>query len=146
MDIASIDKPNGIADFRSWGTFENITIRPRINRGYIQIAPGLFEKFVPKQPAHNSSGRFELPAGLELTGINNFKSTEPDFDRSSGLSVNNTAQPSQNSQGWYRVAALAIVSLGLMASFYFLRQNRPQPATTPSQAEQSRWLSAWSIA
>lgn len=108
-----------------------------VNRGYIQIAPGLFEKFVPQHSTHSSSGRFELPNGLELTGINSFKSTDADFDRSSALIVNDSQQYSPKPSGWYRVTAFVIVSLGLMASFYFLRHNRQQPATAPSQAEQT---------
>ena len=123
-----------------------------VNRGYIQIAPGLFEKFVPQNTTMATSQRFDFPPGLELTGINSFPDEEldeeldADFDRSSHLVSPAIALQSQKTNGWYRVSAMVIVGLGLIASFYFLRQNRQQSPTVPNQTQQSRWLNVWSVA
>ncbi len=127
-----------------------------VNRGYMQIAPGLFEKFIPHphaaKLAEDLSGRTfksrpdlgNFPAGLELTGLNLVKPSEtssiipsPDFDRSLEPIVDITAQTSQRSVGWYQAVALAIAGLGLTSSLYFLRQGLHKPNVTPSQQERS---------
>jgi hemolysin D len=125
-----------------------------VNRGYMQIAPGLFERFIPNQNAarlsesrsgrpFKSPNRGDLPPGLELTGLNLVKSEASsiipgtDFDRSSELIVDVTAQPSQKSIGWYQATALVLAGLGLTSSLYFLRQGLHKPSSTPSQQDRS---------
>jgi hemolysin D len=130
-----------------------------VNRGYMQIAPGLFEKFIPHPNAAYRSvdladrsfkpmpHRGNFPPEMELTGLNLVKSPEnsvltahPDFDQPSELVVDISAQTSQKSVGWYQAVALAIAGLGLTSSLYFLRQGLHKPTTTPNQSEQSNRL------
>ncbi len=127
-----------------------------VNRGYMQIAPGLFEKFIPHpnaaRLAEDLSGRpfkprpdrVNFPVGLELTGLNLVKSSDAssirstqDFAQPSEPIVDITAQTSQRSVGWYQAVALAIAGLGLTSSLYFLRQGLHKPTATPSQQEHS---------
>lgn len=130
-----------------------------VNRGYMQIAPGLFEKFIPHPNAGNRSvdpadrpfatmpNRGNFPPGMELTGLNLVKSAHnssvvanPDFNQPSELVVDVSAQTSQKSVGWYQAVALAIAGLGLTSSLYFLRQGLHKPSATPNQSEQSNRL------
>jgi hemolysin D len=128
-----------------------------VNRGYMQIAPGLFERFIPNQNADRLSGRAgkpfkaserrNFPPGLELTGLNLVRSTDassivpnPDRDRSSELIVDVTAQTSQKSVGWYQAAALVLAGLGLTTSLYFLRQGLHKPTAAPDRSERSERL------
>jgi hemolysin D len=130
-----------------------------VNRGYMQIAPGLFEKFIPHpnparlgddlagRPFKSRLDQANFPLGLELTGLNLAKSdtassisVSPDFDRSSEPIVDITAQTSHRSVGWYQAVALAIAGLGLTSSLYFLRQGLHKPTATPSQQEHSKRL------
>ncbi len=125
-----------------------------VNRGYMQIAPGLFERFIPNQNADRLSGdrgkpfkspqQRDFPPGLELTGLNLVRSTDasaivpnPDRSRSSELIVDVTAQTSQKSVGWYQAAALVLAGLGLTTSLYFLRQGLHKPTETPNPTERS---------
>jgi hemolysin D len=129
-----------------------------VNRGYMQIAPGLFERFIPNQNANRfleersgkpfkASERRDFPPGLELTGLNLVRSTDasaivpnPERDRSSELIVDVTAQPSPKSVGWYQAAALVLAGLGLTTSLYFLRQGLHKPTETPDRTEHSERL------
>jgi hemolysin D len=126
-----------------------------VNRGYMQIAPGLFEKFIPnkadagalawksKAKSAKSIDRFEYPAGLELTGIDNHKSiaSKTEFDRPSELIVDVTSlQQSRKSIGWYQAAALVLAGLGLTFSLYLLRQGLKKPANPPSQTDSAEQL------
>ncbi len=127
-----------------------------VNRGYMQIAPGLFERFIPNQNADRlgergkpfkSLERRDFPAGLELTGLNLVRAADPssivpnpDRDRSSELIVDVTAQTSQKSVGWYQAAALVLAGLGLTTSLYFLRQGLHKPTETPNPTERSERL------
>jgi hemolysin D len=129
-----------------------------VNRGYMQIAPGLFERFIPNQNANRfledrsgkpfkASERRDFPPGLELTGLNLVRSTDasaivpnPDRSRSSELIVDVTAQTSQKSVGWYQAAALVLAGLGLTTSLYFLRQGLHKPTETPERTEHSERL------
>jgi hemolysin D len=131
-----------------------------VNRGYMQIAPGLFEKFIPNQAdtgslawkskgkKAQSLGQIEYPAGLELTGINNKKNqsiaTNPansEIDRPSELILDVTAmRQSRKSIGWYQAAALVLAGLGLTFSLYLLRQGLKKPANPPSHQDRSQQL------
>jgi hemolysin D len=126
-----------------------------VNRGYMQIAPGLFEKFIPTkaeagalewQPKGNKmqpSSRMDYPGGLELTGINKHKSIVPgsEFDQPSELILEVTAAPkSRNSIGWYQATALVLAGLGLTFSLYLLRKGFNKPAATPSHQDRVQQL------
>jgi hemolysin D len=127
-----------------------------VNRGYMQIAPGLFEKFIPNKPEaglldRKSKGkedsqplnRMDYPGGLELTGINKQKSiaTGSEFDRPSELILDVTAtRQARRSIGWYQAAALVLAGLGLTFSLYLLRQGLKKPANPPSRQDQSQQI------
>ncbi|MCY7336832.1 MAG: response regulator transcription factor [Chamaesiphon sp.] len=109
-----------------------------VNRGYIQIAPGLFEKFIPNKieagtsaSTRNSNTQIDYPEGLELTGINKRKTKVPNLG--SSLAIVPLLR-SRKSIGWYQTTALLLAGLGLTSSFYLLRQgNSKSPDNTPSQ-------------
>ncbi len=141
-----------------------------VNRGYMQIAPGLFEKFIPtpldpefglleRQPQQQShphpvdfaSGtgyRDDFRQTLELTGIGTIEVpksraalSELDRERPSELILDITAlNPPRKSIGWYQAAALVFAGLGLTASLYLFRQGANKPASIPNRLEQSRRL------
>jgi hemolysin D len=125
-----------------------------VNRGYMQIAPGLFEKFIPNKAEaglldRKSQGtdiplnRMDYPGGLELTGINKQKSiaTGSEFDRPSELILDVTAtRQARRSIGWYQAAALVFAGLGLTFSLYLLRQGLKKPANPPSRQDRSQQI------
>jgi hemolysin D len=127
-----------------------------VNRGYMQIAPGLFEKFMPypgakitpdspqSRPFKSSSNRPDLASGLNLTGLNPFRTPQtksalssPDLDQPSELVVDVTAQSSRKSIGWYQATGLLIAGLGLTGGVYFLRQGLDRTVTNTSQETRS---------
>lgn len=126
-----------------------------VNRGYMQIAPGLFEKFIPnkaeaglvnpKSKGAKSSpiSQTNYPVGLELTGINKHKSvaTKSEFDQPSELILEVTAtKQARKAIGWYQAAALVFAGLGLTFSLYLLRQGLKKPTNPPSRQDQSQQL------
>jgi hemolysin D len=132
-----------------------------VNRGYMQIAPGLFEKFIPNKtesaalewkPRHQNDrvpySRVDYPGSLELTGITKpsvpqSKSIVPgsEFDQPSELILDVTALGrSRRSLGWYQAAALVLAGLGLTFSLYLLRQSLNKPAATPERQDRSQQL------
>jgi hemolysin D len=130
-----------------------------VNRGYMQIAPGLFEKFIPNKieagalewkPRHANErmpvSRFDAPGGLELTGINKHKHHHAlvpsgEFDQPSELVLDITALGrSRKSIGWYQATALVVAGLGLTCSLYLLRQSLKKPAATPDPQDRARQL------
>ncbi len=123
-----------------------------VNRGYMQIAPGLFEKFMPSprakvapdssenRPFKSSPSRTDFISGLNLTGLNPFRTapvksalSSPDLDQPSELILDVTAQSSRKSIGWYQATALLIAGLGLTGGVYFLRQGLDRTMTSTSQ-------------
>jgi hemolysin D len=132
-----------------------------VNRGYMQIAPGLFEKFIPNKAdagllewkSRNRNTKIPLsqidyPANLELTGINKNKATNSksmvvgsEFDQPSELILDvTTLRRSRKSIGWYQAAALVVAGLGLTCSLYLLRQGLNKPAATPTRQDRSQQL------
>ncbi|WP_373541230.1 response regulator transcription factor [Chamaesiphon sp.] len=111
-----------------------------VHRGYMQIAPGLFEKFIPNRSDtraltwQSPQSRHRLPldraeytGNLELTGIN--KHT-PHTASLATIPL----RRSPKSLGWYQAIALLLVGLGLTSSFYLLRQvHTTPPDSTPRQ-------------
>jgi hemolysin D len=127
-----------------------------VNRGYMQIAPGLFEKFMPypgarttpdstqSRPFKSSSSRADFGSGLNLTGINQLGQPQPksalsspNFDQPSELILDVTAQSSRKSIGWYQATGLLIAGLGLTGGVYFLRQGLDRTFTSTSQETRS---------
>ena len=127
-----------------------------INRGYMQIAPGLFEKFIPdrieagalewkprQRNAQMPVSRLDAPGSLELTGINKKSAIVPgsEFDQPSELILDITALGrSRQSIGWYQATALVLAGLGLTCSLYLLRQSLNQPAATPNPQDRAQKL------
>ena len=129
-----------------------------VNRGYMQIAPGLFEKFIPNQidpgvlewkPRNGQMplSRLDYPGGLELTGINKppHQSTAivpgSEFDQPSELVLDITALGrARKSIGWYQAIALVLAGLGLTFSLYLLRQSLNKPAATPDPQDRAQQL------
>ena len=125
-----------------------------VNRGYMQIAPGLFEKFIPTKSESSlewqpkgiksqSNSRMDYPGGLELTGLNKHNSIVPgsEFDQPSELILEVTNAPkSRNSIGWYQATALVLAGLGLTFSLYLLRKGFNKPAATPSHQDRVQQL------
>jgi hemolysin D len=127
-----------------------------VNRGYMQIAPGLFEKFMPypgvkiapdspqNKPFKSNPNPTDFVSKLNLTGLNPFRTTptksalsSPDFDQPSELIVDVTAQFSRKSIGWYQAIGLLIAGLGLTGGVYFLRQGLDRTVTNTSQENRS---------
>jgi hemolysin D len=131
-----------------------------VNRGYMQIAPGLFEKFIPHKeqtsalewkPKHPneriSVSRIEQAGGLELSQVKTNKAVKTksppgtDLDQPSELILDITAfQKSRKSIGWYQAAALVLAGLGLTGSLYLLRQSLKKPAATPDRQDRAQQL------
>jgi hemolysin D len=128
-----------------------------VNRGYMQIAPGLFEKFVPNQSEAElldwqpkgtnakSISRIDYPGGLELTGLNVNKSRSivpgSEFDQPSELVLHvSSVQKPRKSVGWYQAIALVFAGLGLTISLYLLRQGFNKPTATPTRQDRSQKL------
>lgn len=132
-----------------------------VNRGYMQIAPGLFEKFIPhkaetgalewkprQQADRVPLNRSDYPGKLELTGINKPATTKSkllangsEFDQPSELILDVTdLGRSRKSLGWYQAAALVVAGLGLTFSLYLLRQSLNKPAATPDRQDSSQQL------
>jgi hemolysin D len=120
-----------------------------INRGYMQISPGLFEKFIPNKAEANLLewnprdrttqliDRIDYPDELELIGIDPSKfimsGSEP-----SELVVNVTRLGrSRKSIGLYQATALILAGLGLTYSLYLVRQN-VKPTATPDRQDRSQ--------
>ena len=113
-----------------------------VNRGYIQIAPGLFENFIPDRtevsarawkPQTSSNripiDRLDYSGNLELTGINKSK------PKISSLAIIPLSR-SRRSIGWYQTTALLLAGLGLTGSLYLFCQSANKPADNlpPRQA------------
>jgi hemolysin D len=132
-----------------------------VNRGYMQIAPGLFEKFIPHKaetgalewkPRQQNDrvplNRSDYPGKLELTGINKPATTKSkllangsEFDQPSELILDVTdLGRSRKSLGWYQATALVVAGLGLTVSLYLLRQSLHKPAATPDRQDSSQQL------
>jgi hemolysin D len=131
-----------------------------VNRGYMQIAPGLFEKFIPhkeqtsalewkpRQPNERMSiSRIERAGGLELSQVKTNQTVKTksapgsELDQPSELILDITAlQKSRKSIGWYQAAALVLAGLGLTGSLYLLRQSLKKPAATPDRQDRAQQL------
>jgi hemolysin D len=133
-----------------------------VNRGYMQIAPGLFEKFIPNRveagllewkprPSNDRMpvSRIEYPGSLELTGINKHTAAKntaivpgTEFEQPSELILDITAlsRSRKSSIGWYQATALVVAGLGLTCSLYLLRQSLNKPAQTPERQDSAKQL------
>ncbi|WP_295619528.1 response regulator [Chamaesiphon sp. GL140_3_metabinner_50] len=133
-----------------------------VNRGYMQIAPGLFEKFIPNKieagllewkprPSNERMpvSRIEYPGSLELTGINKRTAAKntaivpgTEFEQPSELILDITAlsRSRKSSIGWYQATALVVAGLGLTCSLYLIRQSLNKPAQTPERQDRAQQL------
>ena len=132
-----------------------------VNRGYMQIAPGLFEKFIPHKeqtsalewkpkPANDRIpiSRIERRGGLELSQVKTNKAVKTrsasgiaELEQPSELILDITAlQKHRKSIGWYQAAALVLAGLGLTGSLYLLRQSLKKPAETPDRQDRTQQI------
>ncbi|WP_310486430.1 response regulator, partial [Chamaesiphon sp. VAR_69_metabat_338] len=131
-----------------------------VNRGYMQIAPGLFEKFIPHKEQTSALewkpkpvndlpvSRIERGGGLELSQVKTNKALKSrsasgiaELEQPSELILDITAlQKSRKSIGWYQAAALVLAGLGLTGSLYLLRQSLKKPAETPDRQDRAQQL------
>ncbi|WP_310421943.1 response regulator transcription factor [Chamaesiphon sp. VAR_48_metabat_135_sub] len=110
-----------------------------INLGYMQISPGLFEKFIPNKIGLGTlpmRDRIDYPGGLELTGINKRKSNSG-FGRSSGSIV---LWRSSKSVGRYQAIALILAGLGAVYCLSLLHHNFKKSVTKANHQNPSPQL------
>jgi hemolysin D len=131
-----------------------------VHRGYTQIAPGLFEQFIPELNGDESFARTSLlpsrslPNELNIVGSSELFVTGFNIQRQAdalpakippadpGLLVLDvqTTQFGNKSLSWIQVAALLLAGLGLAGFIYFVRQGLRQPLPASIIAEQSKKL------
>jgi hemolysin D len=127
-----------------------------VHRGYTQIAPGLFEQFIPELPPKSSgsppSQLRPIPTELDVTGlsgltITGFKIQRRAVDSSmlapeaSEMLVEVTpTRIGSKSTGWVQVAAGIALAVGSIGSIYLVRQGLQQPQSAISAQEQANKL------
>jgi hemolysin D len=127
-----------------------------VHRGYTQIAPGLFEQFIPEFPPKSSGGSPSqprpIPTELDVTGlsgltITGFKIQRRAVDSSmlapeaSEMLVDvSPTRISSKSTGWVQVAAGIALAVGSIGSIYLVRQGLQQPQAAISTQEQANKL------
>jgi hemolysin D len=133
-----------------------------VYRGYTQIAPGLFEQFIPDATSHHTplTRTSIMPSRSlpnELNGLDNSELMITGFNiqRRVPASVPATipaANPGplildiepthigSKSLSWLQVGALLLSGLGLAGFIYFVRQGLRQPLPTITAAEQTKQL------
>jgi hemolysin D len=115
-----------------------------VHRGYTQIAPGLFEQFIPELPAKSSGAALSqprpIPTELDVTGLSGLAITGFKIQRR----VSDTpvlAEPEASemlidiaetrigskSASWAQVAAGITLAVGAIGSIYLVRQGLQQP-------------------
>ena len=121
-----------------------------INRGYMQISPGLFEKFIPNKvdagllewnPRDRTTqliDRLDYADDLELTGIDPRKLIVPGSEPSELVLNVTRLGRSRKPIGLYQATALVLAGLGLTYSLYLVRQNVNKPAATPDRQDRSQ--------
>ncbi len=136
-----------------------------VYRGYTQIAPGLFEKFIPSPEVaiveQKSSSKTEIvnalnQKDLELTGINLTSNSQirssplntsdlmtgslsQDFMTPSeiiDLEPSSIYSKSKSSIGWYQVLAIIVGAIAITTGIYFLRQQLRQSTPTLTPQQQ----------
>jgi hemolysin D len=130
-----------------------------VHRGYTQIAPGLFEQFIPELPPKSSgvplSQPRPIPTELDVTGlsgltITGFKIQRRATDSASAMLVTDAASDmlvevaptriGSKSTSWVQVAAGIALAVGSIGSIYVVRQGLQQPQAAISPQEQANKL------
>jgi hemolysin D len=128
-----------------------------VHRGYTQIAPGLFEQFIPELPPKPSGAPLSqprpIPTELDVTGLSGLTITGFKIQRratnSSMLSPEAASEmlvdvaPTRigsKSASWVQVAAGIALAVGSIGSIYLVRQGLQQPQAAISAQEQANKL------
>ncbi len=124
-----------------------------VHRGYTQIAPGLFEQFIPELPAKSSGAPLSqrpIPTELDVTGLSGLAITGFKIQRRISDTGSLVEQPpasemlldvvdetriGSKSASWAQVVAGIALALGAIGSIYVVRQSlqQPQGAITASE-------------
>jgi hemolysin D len=131
-----------------------------VHRGYTQIAPGLFEQFIPELPvkvnrapiANSSSSSLATDSGA-ASGLSGMVITGFNIQRRvSDSAALVEPQPSNmlidvvetrigsKSASWAQVAAGMLLALGSIGSIYLIRQSFQQPQTAITASERAAKL------
>jgi hemolysin D len=127
-----------------------------VHRGYTQIAPGLFEQFIPELPPKSSGAPLSqprpIPTELDVTGLSGLAITGFKIQRrvhdSSMLAPDAsemlvdvaTTRIGNKSASWVQVAAGIALAVGSIGSIYLVRQGLQQPQAAISSQEQANKL------
>ena len=109
-----------------------------INRGYMQIAPGLFERFIPNR-ARAGAIEWQPRQHHAQIPVSQRDDAGSQFDRSSELISDTTGLGRvRQSIGWYQATAIVLAGAGSLCALYLLYQSLLQPATAPNPQERDR--------
>jgi hemolysin D len=126
-----------------------------VHRGYTQIAPGLFEQFIPELPPKSSgvlSQPRPIPTELDVTGLSGLTITGFKIQRRAANSSMLAPEASEmlvdvaptrigsKSASWVQVAAGIALAVGSIGSIYLVRQGLQQPQAAISAQEQANKL------
>jgi hemolysin D len=128
-----------------------------VHRGYTQIAPGLFEQFIPELPPKSSGASLSqprpIPTELDVTGLSGLTITGFKIQRratdSSMLAPEAASEmlvevsPTRigsKSASWVQVVAGIALAVGSIGSIYLVRQGLQQPQAAISAQEQAKKL------
>jgi hemolysin D len=128
-----------------------------VHRGYTQIAPGLFEQFIPELPPKSSGAPLSqprpIPTELDVTGLSGLTITGFKIQRratDSAMLATDAASDmlvevaptriGNKSTSWVQVAAGIALAVGSIGSIYLVRQGLQQPQAAISAQEQANKL------
>jgi hemolysin D len=127
-----------------------------VHRGYTQIAPGLFEQFIPELPPKSSGAPLSqprpIPTELDVTGLSGLTITGFKIQRRAADSSMLAPDASEmlvevtptrigsKSTSWVQVAAGIALAVGSIGSIYLVRQGLQQPQPAISVQEQANKL------
>jgi hemolysin D len=127
-----------------------------VHRGYTQIAPGLFEQFIPELPPKSIGAPLNqprpIPTELDVTGLSGLaitgfkiqrRATDSSMlapDASEMLVEVAPTRIGSKSTSWVQVAAGLALAVGSIGSIYFVRQGLQQPQAAISAQEQANKL------
>lgn len=127
-----------------------------VHRGYTQIAPGLFEQFIPELPPKSSGAPLSqprpIPTELDVTGLSGLTITGFKIQRRAANSSMLAPEASEmlvdvaptrigsQSASWVQVAAGIALAVGSIGSIYLVRQGLQQPQAAISAQEQANKL------
>jgi hemolysin D len=127
-----------------------------VHRGYTQIAPGLFEQFIPELPPKSSGVPLNkvrpIPTELDVTGLSGLAITGFKIQRRASDSSMLAPEASEmlvdvvptrigsKSSSWVQVAAGIALALGSIGAIYLVRQGLQQPQSPITAQEQASKL------